>query len=703
MSRPSAISAVIPCFNVGGYLLETIDSLLGQTTPPMEILVVDDASTDPETLDALRVAEGRPCTKVMRQGRNAGVARARNAGIDAATGDAVVFLDGDDLFHRDALGAFADALDGSPDAGFAYPTVTCFGNRTDTFVAPPFNLYVLHHINICPIAGMVRRAVLGDHLRFDPQIDVGHEDWDFWLRVAAAGHMGTAAPNAVMYYRRVGFTRMDLGNRVEGSFDRQMRRRRTEIFAPARLAEIKRAWSPAATIVAPEGKTADAFQTTRDWDVIAPETPGGGRGKITVVAPGGIDAVLGFPSAMEQLISLHESRPALQCIALVNRPAVHAHKGALDRLAENDMRRGWVELGDVCALSFSRQNGAPNLPAGSWDEVCQVALGVLAALARDNPRAVSWRVGPAATTAGRHLVEPLPTVVDAGPDPARSPEEEWLHGVHLALRAALPWRLLNGAEALFTDRPDSSLRPLRTATDPAEGVSLFTEDEHIPDGIVLGSVSVSAHVTEVVATRPVFRVLNPSTGRRDSSVGPPPQGYFVETLLGHVEARPVPGTVCLPDVLGEPGWGFPSSLAETAPDPVPPLIASRRWWRAVGDDGLHRYGASRRQLERRHRVEGVVCQMLAVAPHGAQARPLRALPDRDGRAAVGVELRPWGVGERDETTPAIGWLFEQPAPGASAIWVLRQARTGDILCSNVAGEGTSEGYGDAQLLGYGRA
>ncbi|HEX3110532.1 MAG TPA: glycosyltransferase family A protein, partial [Thermoanaerobaculia bacterium] len=89
-----SVSVVIPSYNYARYLGEAIDSALGQTLPPLEVIVVDDGSTD-DTPAVLAAYGDR--IRVLRQ-KNAGVAVARNSGIAAARGECVAFLDADDVW-----------------------------------------------------------------------------------------------------------------------------------------------------------------------------------------------------------------------------------------------------------------------------------------------------------------------------------------------------------------------------------------------------------------------------------------------------------------------------------------------------------------------------------------------------------------------------------------------------------------------------
>lgn len=100
-SPAASVSAVVPCYNGARFLRETLESALAQTHPPLEVIVVDDGSTDDSA--AIAASLGPP-VRVIRQA-NQGESVARNRGIDEACGDWLAFLDADDLWHPRKLAA----------------------------------------------------------------------------------------------------------------------------------------------------------------------------------------------------------------------------------------------------------------------------------------------------------------------------------------------------------------------------------------------------------------------------------------------------------------------------------------------------------------------------------------------------------------------------------------------------------------------
>src|SRR3989454_3845711 len=113
-ARPTKVSVVIPTYDRGRVVGEAIDSALAQSHRHLEVIVVDDGSTDDT---AARVGRRRDRRVRYLRRPHAGVSSARNAGIAAATGDLVSFLDSDDLWKPDKLAAEVAALAGHPAAG----------------------------------------------------------------------------------------------------------------------------------------------------------------------------------------------------------------------------------------------------------------------------------------------------------------------------------------------------------------------------------------------------------------------------------------------------------------------------------------------------------------------------------------------------------------------------------------------------------
>ncbi len=93
------VSVIVPVYNVLPYLQEALDSLIGQTYRELEIILIDDGSTDGSGDVCDEYAERDQRINVIHQ-ENKGLSAARNVGLDEANGDYIAFLDPDDAFHR---------------------------------------------------------------------------------------------------------------------------------------------------------------------------------------------------------------------------------------------------------------------------------------------------------------------------------------------------------------------------------------------------------------------------------------------------------------------------------------------------------------------------------------------------------------------------------------------------------------------------
>src|SRR5689334_18564621 len=199
MARHSDITVVIPCFNHGRFLLESVDRALAQDRGPPRVIVVDDGSTDPETVRALdQVPEE---VEVIRQ-ENAGVAAARNAGFEASDSELLLMVDADDRLTTDALDVLRPPLEANPDVGYCYGYMKLIGAWSGVLRFPDFDPYILLHRSIAGAQlGLVRRRCWEDAGGFDSAID-GYEDWDFCLSALEKGWRGLQIDRVTHEYRK---------------------------------------------------------------------------------------------------------------------------------------------------------------------------------------------------------------------------------------------------------------------------------------------------------------------------------------------------------------------------------------------------------------------------------------------------------------------------------------------------------------------
>ena len=183
---PPLVSVVIPCYNQAHFLGEAIESVLAQSYPNFEIIVVDDGSTD----DTSEVAGRYPKVRLVRQ-ENQGLSGARNAGLARSEGEYVVFLDADDRLLPEALETGLEYLEARPECAFVnghYRYITLdgspFSTRTQPVVGDRHYAELLHNNYIAMHATvMYRQAVFESVGGFDTSLSAC-EDYDLYLRIA---------------------------------------------------------------------------------------------------------------------------------------------------------------------------------------------------------------------------------------------------------------------------------------------------------------------------------------------------------------------------------------------------------------------------------------------------------------------------------------------------------------------------------------
>jgi glycosyltransferase involved in cell wall biosynthesis len=199
----------MPVYQGREHLANAIESVLAQTFDRFELLVVDDGSTDGSSEIARAYAERDPRVHYRRQ-ENAGQGAARNAGLEAARGEAVAFLDQDDLWLPDRLTRQLPLMD---DTTVVYSDTYILrdggSDREERFsdhlagrpVPATFESLILGN-TIPVLTALVPRRLVIAHGGFtaDPALQ-GVDDYDLWLRLAAAGATFSYVPEALAVYR----------------------------------------------------------------------------------------------------------------------------------------------------------------------------------------------------------------------------------------------------------------------------------------------------------------------------------------------------------------------------------------------------------------------------------------------------------------------------------------------------------------------
>lgn len=218
MKTDPQVSIIIPCFKMGKFLPEALESVASQTFGAWEIIAVDDADPEATTrgiVEEFKMHHPGKRIECIRHERNQGLGASRNTGIAASNGELVAFLDADDIWLPGYLEAAVDVFRASPNVSVTNAQLAFFGTRFGKkldrdmpFVPPrwqierfPDSLGVTNFI--APSATVVRREALEKVGGFATEEEIRFvEDYDLWVRLVEAGCEFSFIEKVLVRYRR---------------------------------------------------------------------------------------------------------------------------------------------------------------------------------------------------------------------------------------------------------------------------------------------------------------------------------------------------------------------------------------------------------------------------------------------------------------------------------------------------------------------
>ena len=201
------MSVIIPCFNYGKYIEEAVDSVLAQTWMDLEIIIVDDGSTDAHTRDVLSRLD-RPKTRIIYQ-QNKKLPAARNNGIKTAAGKYICCLDADDILAPSYLEKCIVKME-YEHLDVCYSNLKMFGDDDAVWrTSDRFLVKTLMRANAATVASVFRRSVWEAVGGYNEHMVMGYEDWDFWLKLCEAGARGAKIDEDLFLYRKHGVSMID--------------------------------------------------------------------------------------------------------------------------------------------------------------------------------------------------------------------------------------------------------------------------------------------------------------------------------------------------------------------------------------------------------------------------------------------------------------------------------------------------------------
>lgn len=195
----SQVTIVIPCYNHGEVLLEALESIRRQTFDDYEVVIVNDGSTESKTLEVLESLEGSELTVITTENR--GVAAARNLAITRSAGDFILPLDADDRIAPDYIAKAMAVFQVDPDVEVVCCDQMQFGLSEHPIVLPDYDLRKLLVRNLLHVSAIFRKSVWERSGGYCERMNLGWEDWEFWISAECPEPRVVKLSEPLHYYR----------------------------------------------------------------------------------------------------------------------------------------------------------------------------------------------------------------------------------------------------------------------------------------------------------------------------------------------------------------------------------------------------------------------------------------------------------------------------------------------------------------------
>lgn len=206
-TRDHAVAIIVPLYNYAQHVEETLNSVATQSIADIDLIVIDDCSTDQSADVAKRWMERQSIQNskmgmlLARNRANAKLSITRNTGISHARADYCFMLDADNILYPRCIEKLHNALRIRPDADAAYSLLEVFEGARDIIGAGVFAKEGLIHGNFIDAMALFRRSMLLDFDGYE-HMQYGWEDYDLWLRMIAADRIALHVPEILARYRQ---------------------------------------------------------------------------------------------------------------------------------------------------------------------------------------------------------------------------------------------------------------------------------------------------------------------------------------------------------------------------------------------------------------------------------------------------------------------------------------------------------------------
>ena len=197
------VSVIIPCFNQERYIQEAIESVINQTYKNIEIICVNDGSSDNSSKIIRNLVNKYKNIFYFELEKNKGVVYARNMAIDSASGEYILPLDADDKIEPNYIEKAVKILDNNSNIGIVYCKARMFGLKNKYWNLPSFNLNDFIYENCIFSCALFRKKDFISAGKYKENMTEGCEDWDLWLSLIELGLKPYRIEEVLFNYRQV--------------------------------------------------------------------------------------------------------------------------------------------------------------------------------------------------------------------------------------------------------------------------------------------------------------------------------------------------------------------------------------------------------------------------------------------------------------------------------------------------------------------
>jgi Glycosyltransferases involved in cell wall biogenesis len=194
------VSIIVPCYNQAQYLPETLDSVLSQTYPNWECIIVNDGSPDNTEEIAKKYCNRDSRFKSVYK-ENGGLSSARNVGIKVSSGEFILPLDSDDLISSVYLEKAVEQFQKFPETKLVYCRAYKFGKVSGEWNLPPYCFVNLLFGNMIFCSAFYRKNDYYKTNGYNEELKYGYEDWDFWISLLDKLDSVYVIPEFYFFYR----------------------------------------------------------------------------------------------------------------------------------------------------------------------------------------------------------------------------------------------------------------------------------------------------------------------------------------------------------------------------------------------------------------------------------------------------------------------------------------------------------------------